>query len=536
MGNLTESELAQFSACLRDQVGLYFPRERWRDMERGIEPAAREFSFGDTGLCLKWLLAAPLSRRQIEVLASHLTVGETYFFRDKAAFQVLEERILPGLIRARSESGDRLRIWSAGCASGEEAYSIAIVLDRMLGAEAARRATILATDINPRSLDRAAAGVYSDWSFRDAPPHLQEIYFRKRARRFEILPRIRERVLFSFLNLAEDAYPSLATGTNAMDVIFCRNVLMYFSPEQAQKMAQKFYRSLVDGGWLIVSPCEASGAVFSQFTPLHFRGAILYQKNAAASVEVMRWFSAPEPVPPQLQEYSDLPPQPEAEGLAGRASVGAAGGEISSPPAPQGLDSPVPEARAAGFEAARSLYEKGCYEEAIGLLAACLESPVHASEVNALAARAYANRGKLAEALAQCDRAIEKDRIHAGYQYLRAAILLELGACAEARQALKRTLYLDPDFALAHLALANLARQQNDARASHRHLQITRHLLSARARNEVLPESEGMTAGRLLEIIEAQQGAPWGDGPYSVAQRRDAVHERGSARARSRSQ
>jgi chemotaxis protein methyltransferase CheR len=522
-GHLSEDDLARLSASLMDQLGLHFPRERWQDMERGIRSAARDFDFPDPGSCVEWLLASPLSRRQIEVLASHLTVGETYFFREKAAFEVLEERILPEVTRSRRENGERLRIWSAGCASGEEPYSIAIALDRRMGGEQARKAMILATDINPRSLDRAAAGVYGDWSFRDAPPHLKEVYFRKEGRHYEILRTIKQQVLFSFLNLAEDAYPTLASNTNAMDVIFCRNVLMYFSPQQAQKVVQKFYRSLVDGGWLIVSPCEASSALFSQFTAWHFPGATLYQKNAAASAQAMKWFSAPQPVPVEQQEYSDLPPLRAAPDFAGAASVEAAGLPASGLPSPQAPPQP--------YEAARALYEKGCYAQVIELLGACPEPPGQTAEANALAARAFANQGKLSEALARCERAIELEKVHAGHHYLRAAILIEQGALDEARQALKRALYLDPDFVLAHLALANLARQRSQPGACARHLEIARGLLSARAREELLPESEGITAGRLLEIIEAQRGAQPNNGQRFRAKAEGAAPAAGFARA-----
>jgi chemotaxis protein methyltransferase CheR len=519
---ISENLLGRLSACLEEQVGLHFPRERWEEMERGILSAARELDFGVGDSCIEWLVTSPLSRRQIEVLASHLTVGETYFFREKAAFEVLQERILPDLIRSKLKSVERLRIWSAGCASGEEPYSIAIALDRMTSAEAPGRVAILGTDINPRSLDKAAAGIYGDWSFRDAPQHLKETYFSKQGRHYEIRPRIKQQVLFSFLNLAEDAYPSLATGTNAMDVIFCRNVLMYFSPGQARKVAQKFYRCLVDGGWLIVSPCEASAELFPEFNAIHFPGVILYQKNTVAPVRTVEQFAASEQG------------QTEPQGL-GQFPFSLACEEGVLPPAlelfePEAVEPTALSSAASGIESARTLYAEGSYAQAVEVLESGDERMAQAPEAMALAARALANQGKLAEALVQCERAIEKDKVHAGYHYLLATILLERDAHDEARQALKRTLYLDADFVLAHLAFANLARQQNHAEACSRHLQTARKLLSARGRDEVLPESEGMTAGRLLEIIEAELGVRPSGGRHSAAPVRVWAPTAGSAR------
>jgi chemotaxis protein methyltransferase CheR len=111
------------SDLLAAQTGLHFPAERWRDLARGIAAAAPAFGMPDAESCARWLLSAPLTRHQIEVLANHLTVGETYFFREKMSFEALEQHILPQLIRMRA-SERRLRIWSAGCCTGEEPYSV----------------------------------------------------------------------------------------------------------------------------------------------------------------------------------------------------------------------------------------------------------------------------------------------------------------------------------------------------------------------------------------------------------------------------
>ncbi len=213
--------LSSLSDFLAAQMGLHFPRERWGDLDRGIAAAASEFGMADVESCIKWLVSAPLTRNQVEVLASHLTVGETYFFREQRSFEVLEEHVLPELLRERGEAGSPLRIWSAGCCTGEEPYSIAMLLDRLIPDAAKRNITILATDINPRFVRKAAEGVYSEWSFRETPAQIQERYFTSRKDgRFEIKPHIRKMVTFSYLNLAGDVYPSLWNNTNAMDVIF----------------------------------------------------------------------------------------------------------------------------------------------------------------------------------------------------------------------------------------------------------------------------------------------------------------------------
>ena len=272
--------LPQLSQLLEMEMGLYYPAKSWGDLERRIAAAAPALGMADADSCIRQLLSASLTRRQVEILARHLTVGETYFFREKGYFDVLEEHIFPQLMRTCARSHRQLRIWSAGCCTGEEPYSIAILLDRLSHHTAGTTATILATDINPIFLEKAARGLYSEWSFRGTPAWIKERYFKRRKNgQFEILPHIRKRVTFSYLNLAEEIYyPGITNGPDAMDVIFCRNVLMYFSADRVKRIGRNFYQSLAHGGWLILSPVEMSNNLFPQFKQATFPTAILYRK------------------------------------------------------------------------------------------------------------------------------------------------------------------------------------------------------------------------------------------------------------------
>ena len=138
--------------------------------------------------------------------------------------------------------------------------------------------SILATDINVRFLDRAAEGVYGEWSFRAAPEWVRRYFTSTSKGKMRVSPQIKRMVSFSYLNLAEDTYPSLGTATNAMDVGLCRNVLMYFTPECAHRVIQNLFSSLVENGWLLVGAAEASQALFSRFAAVNHPGAVLYRK------------------------------------------------------------------------------------------------------------------------------------------------------------------------------------------------------------------------------------------------------------------
>jgi chemotaxis protein methyltransferase CheR len=457
--------LARLSELLAARTGLHFPTERWGDLERGIAAAAPSFGMPDAKSCAHWLLSAHLTRSQIEVLASHLTVGETYFFRDERSFEVLEQHIFPELLHARASGERRLRIWSAGCCTGEEAYSIAMLVDWLIPHPSDWNVSILATDINPAFLRKAAEGVYGEWSFRGTPAWIRERYFKQGTNsRFELQPLMRKQVTFFYLNLADDVYPSLTNNTNAMDVIFCRNVLMYFSAAQAKKVIENLYRSLVDGGWLIVSPVETSNSLFSRFTAVDFAGVVLYRKlSKAQSATVASPCSATAP---------------------------------HAPPEAWSVESPVVDAAPAALpDAVCSLVQPVAQpSEAIAI-------EVDASAAPSCTARLCANQGKLAEAAQWCEKAIAADKLNPANQYLLATIQQELGQGDAAAQSLMRAIYIDPDFVLAHFALGNLCLSQSRRRDAERHFDNALAVLQAHPHDEPLPESEGLTAGRLAEII-----------------------------------
>lgn len=481
---LSETLLSQFSDFIAARIGLHFPPERWRDLERGIGSAARDFALGDAQACVTWLLSAPLTHGQIEILASHLTVGETYFFREKRSLGVLEERIFPELLRARERTERRLRIWSAGCCTGEEPYSIAMLLDRLIPDSEKWNVTILATDINPAFLRKATEGEFGEWSFRNTPDWVRERYFKRTKKgRFEILPHIRKRVTFSYLNLADDVYPSLTNNTNAMDVIFCRNVLMYFSPAWVKKIAQNFHRSLVNGGWLIVSPTETSSSLFPQFKAMTFPGAVLYHKSKSEDAESQVSVAGSsaslfDPVPDTLRMPTPaLSPDPYIQDEGRSFPLKDAQPETSAAV----TNEPVQPLKAASV-AAHPLNQDG-------------------RDALCRTARFYANQGQLTEAIAWCEKAIAADKLNPATHYLLATIRQEQGESEAAAQSLMRALYLDPDFVLAHFALGNLRLAQGRHREAQRHFDNAQALLHTHPQDEILPESEGLTAGRLGEII-----------------------------------
>ncbi|HZX47896.1 MAG TPA: CheR family methyltransferase [Nitrospirota bacterium] len=461
---LSQHALLQVSELISSLMGLYFNESRWNDLKHGIESASVDFGFNDSEAFIQWLRSSSPDRKIIEVLASHLTVGETYFFRDNDVYRLLEDRILPELITSRHSSDKRLRIWSAGCSTGEEAYSIAILLTRIMADLKDWNITILATDINPVSLKKASEGRYTEWSFRDTPSWIRDHYFRQNDHRlYELLPSVKKMVSFSYLNLAEDVYPSLLNNTNAMDIIFCRNVLMYFSPQTADKVIKGLANSLTNGGRLFLSPADAIRPITEVLVPEHFQGVTAHRREYQRSHPL----TAP---PPEIESQ-------------------------------QATDTAVD--KTAAYQDSLSLFNNGNFRDAEKGLEQLVRQGYDEPQVDALFARTYANQGRMSEAIKWCEKAIAGDRLNPSYYYLLATILYEEGRFEEAMKFLRKTIYLDADFIIASFMLGNIKLRVGDIKGAKTCFKNVLGMLSRRDPADVLEGSDGITAGRLAEIIDS---------------------------------
>jgi chemotaxis protein methyltransferase CheR len=490
--------LAELSTFVGSRLGLHYPQERWNDLERGARAAARECAFeDDVERFIGRMLSSALTQNELETLASNLTVGETYFFREQNSLEVFEQQIVPELIRARHAFGGQIRIWSAGCASGEEPYSLAIILSRMIADLKKWKITILATDLNPRSLHKAAEGIYTDWSFRDTPQWVRNTYFKATpGGGWAISPAIKKMVTFSYLNLVEDVYPSLLNCTNAMDVILCRNVLMYFTAEAIKKVIHQFHRSLADESWLLVGPAETSQTLFSEFTSVSFAGATLYRKGATPPQMVTASFS-------YAQDEVSLSVRAAESAIQESGSTTASDLDASVPRADNhGPDIPKPPLL---YDQALEFYQRGRYEDAVLIGIALITQNANDARAMLLLARIYANQGNLTAAITWCEKAIASDKMTACAHYLRATILQEQDLPEEAICSLRRAVYVDPHFTLGHFALGSLALRQGDLKESEKHFENVLLLLASYGPEETVPESEGLSARRLREIVTLQR-------------------------------
>ncbi len=487
---LTDSEYERFRDFLAERCGLYYPLARRQDLAHGLSKALKVSGFKGLDEYFDVLASQSGHGAEMDRLVSTLTVGESYFFRISKHFDALKKHIFPRLITERSRTSRRIRIWSAGCAAGDEAYSLAIALRQCLPSIDTWNITILATDIDQDSLRRARQATYSDWSFRELDPLLKSLYFRFDGKRWALSDEIRQMVDFDYLNLVEDSYPSLTTNTNAMDVIFCRNVTIYFSQETTNRVIKKLYDSLVDKGWLFVGASEPNLVTYRDFNAVNYDGSVVYQKDPAAIAAAQHY--VPPMVEPLHPRVALAPTQVEPEPV-----------EIETLPQPV-VAAAATDSDFMHYDKALGLLQDGDVDGAITALFQQIEEhPEHATSY-ALLAKTYANLGQLEQAQHWAERAIQEDRLLAEAHYTLALIYEEQGLREKATESLRKTLFLNREHVLAHYVLGTLYRGSGNDEMARKAWENATRILNRRRPDEVVPDSDGVTTGRLLQVVEAQ--------------------------------
>jgi chemotaxis protein methyltransferase CheR len=500
---ISDHLIAQLSEFISENLGLYFPEKRRDEFYDKFYLAAAEYGFSDPEACIHWLLSAPLSQEQIEILSSYLTIGETHFYRDNHIYEGLENYILPELIKTRREQGKYLRIWSAGCSSGEEPYSIAILLYKMIPDIKNWNISILATDINPRALEKAKKGIYKKWSFRSTPEWVRDGYFiNNQDGSFTIKPCIMDMVSFSYHNLAKDPFPSMVNNISALDIIFCRNVIMYFQPKLSHRIINQFYRSLLDGGCLIVSGSEGPMTRTTRFVTDVLPDTIFYRKDLSKSgtIETFPVKTAGYVYHKVIHDDSGIfpggttyfpeypfPVRPDAK---------------TGTPQEKPVITEIIEIKPDPVRESALLYDQGNYPEAEAILTKYLLHDQKNPEAMLLLAKIFSNQGKFNEATELCRKGIEIDKCNPSCYYLLALIFQEQGKIEEAIFSLHSSIYLDNDHVLSYYTLGNILFQQGDMNKSGKYFNNALSLLDKCDKEIILPGSDGLSSGRLTEIIK----------------------------------
>lgn len=472
---LSASAVGAVRDAIERKYALTVSKGRLADLERGLARIAAE-----RGISVE--IAAELAIREVsgdgtagllDSLVRSVTIGETYFFRHPDQFRALESEIIPGLVRARLADPDRgigkpsLSIWSAGSSSGEEAYSLAISVSRVLGESvldpflhAAWDIQVIGTDINRESLDIAGRGAYREWSFRGVAEADRAPWFEADGTEFRVRDFLRRITRFSLLNLADGVWPETSLPDRRFDIVFCRNVLMYFPRGTAIRILSKIRERMSPDGWLAVAPSEVPIAHEAGFHAVRFSGCTLFSSEAR-----------------RRGRREQVPAVPAAAARTA-ATRGAAAPVVAAPPAAAAAAKP-PRSPLRAHDHADVLLQKA---------RAAADS------------RDFATAGKIVAELMAHDSTDYRAHL------LKAIVAMESGDDREAMASLTRTLFLRPDSVPALVSMGNLLRASKFDAEAIRHFDAAIRVLKGMDPGAVVPDSEGIAAGTFLSLAYALRG------------------------------
>jgi len=456
----TNSPIDDISGLIEQRTGLAARVQFGDDLQPLLETLAQ----GDLPAYLDKMRSARETDPVWQAVIKALTIGETYFMRDKAHFQTLRTHILPPLIAARRQkNAPELNIWSVGCASGEEPYSMAMTLHEMIPDLAQWTIRLVGTDLNAAALNVARRGIYRKWAFRHTDIDFQNLYFDQATDGLQIKPFIREMVTFRHANLlAGSPLPQV-------DIILCRNVLLYFSYPQACQVETMLLDALTPGGWLLLGQSETIRHNRDNWQTHLLPNMPIYQKPASAISKFVGLVTPQSSIPfPKTPTRSDL--------------------AVAS----------------ATYEVAVRAIQNEDYDQAEQLIAELLITEPGSAPAHTLMVCVFASRKDYAQAHKIVDTALRLDPLLADAHYLQALLYLEEDHVEEALKSLKAALYCQRNHPLASHTLGNLQAKSGDLPGAIRNWENARRAITMLMPDSPVSDISDITAGRLSTLLVAQ--------------------------------
>jgi chemotaxis protein methyltransferase CheR len=494
-------DIEAFRSGLARRLGLHFDESKSAQLGEVLQQRLRETALASSSYLAS--LERGGAGDEISALARALTVGETYFFRNLDQFRALAQAVWPERMRVQAQRKS-LRMLSAGCASGEEAFSMAILARESL--DPSWEVSIRAIDVNPAALAKAARGRFTSWALREAPAAVISRWFREDGRELVLDEGVRAQVRFEARNLAADD-PDIWLPSS-YDVVFCRNVLMYFTPQAAQAVVARIARALAPGGYLFLGHAETLRGLSQQFHLCHTHDTFYYQLKQGASDQ---------PLPPLAPTpFAAGPPPGSDDGWVDAIRRAAERIQaLSTGPSQTPAPTPAPNAeppRPPPLDLARALelLQKERFNEALEVVRAFPELAPPDRDVMLLHAVLLSHNAELGQAEALCQKLLELDELNAGAHYV-------LALCREGAGDLKAALehdqvatYLAPGFAMPRLHLGLLARRAGDWETARRELGQALVLLEREDASRILLFGGGFQRSALLALCRAELQASGG--------------------------
>jgi chemotaxis protein methyltransferase CheR len=489
-GLLAPEQFAWLRDRLADYSGVYLDLARLRLLEHGL--AQRLHATGDDWAAYERRIQGPDGRDELRLLAELVLNHETIFFRNGPHLRALREVLLPELHR-RKPAGAPIRIWSAGCATGEEPYSLAITVLETLGQPLTRPVEIWATDLSEPALRKGRAGFYRGRALQNVHADLLARYFTPKDDGYLAGDTLRALVRFESLNLL-DPFPRYASS---IDIIFCQNVTIYFQLKTCQELIGRFYGCLPPGGLLCLGFSETLWNIFDRFHSREVAGAFVYYKETLESsapsaaiasrsrVATAKLEQRPSALGSTRPDASSTGVSRDYKGMLDHAALASEHG-----PSDQ-----------AALASGRELLAQGKTDEALRALRSVSPQSACAPQALTLTARAHADRGDLDLAAAEVRRVIEIDALNEEAQLLLGVIFGRQGQWPLAIQQLERARYLSADSALVSFYLSEAYRQDGRIDKAAREYRNTLRKLDMHPPGMLL---DGVAVGWLRETCQRQ--------------------------------
>jgi chemotaxis protein methyltransferase CheR len=498
---ISEVVRTDISNLISRHFGISFLPAQWGELERKLTAASVELKFTNLREFLKYLLDHRASPEQLEELATFLTVGETYFFREKTGLDFFRQVILPDLMESKRGGTKSLSIWSAGCCTGEEPYTIAMILAESIPDLTDWKISILGTDLNKKYIFKASQASYTNWSFRETPDWAMKKYFIPNKNEYQLVESIRRMVNFRIINLPDtNEFPSDFIPEESVDVIYCRNVLMYFSPQEISNVSMRFRQCLRPDGWLITSPVEVSNPGFSNFTYVPFQGWGALQKRKRSGT-----------INPGTNTHKIQDKRFPAKSI-GRAVIPGqkpsnnvkANGHQVKKTLSDSCNNELKSGKLVDeslFSQASIQFKQGDYSGVVNRLEKYLSKNPNDPKGLNLLIQSLANTGELEKALNLCEKSINGNTENASLYLLMGTILLEMNDPKEAEKALRKALYIDHELINAHFILANLMKKQGNIKLAAKHFKNVIKLVKSFGEDQIVPELDGISVNQLKGMV-----------------------------------
>ncbi len=516
MAGPLEQDVQQFCTAVVSRLGFRVDDHHADLVDELLRRRLRKTNSASVASYLDRFQDPVFAEEELREAAAALSVAETYFFRHREHFQALREQALPERMRARANTR-QLRILSAGCASGEEPYSLAAAAGEIARASEGWVVRIWGIDANHHLLEEAAGARYRQWSLRGMTDEEQRRHFRVEGRDHVLSADLRSMVTFQQCNLLEDNPAFWQPGF--FDVIFCRNVMIYLTSAAIHELTQRLACALAPGGFLFLSPSETLRGITQEFHLRHTHGAFYYQRRFPHE-RVERSAGLRGPVELPSEPTAPIPPLPRQERESWMAAISLAAGRIAAladrsdrlcvgqaaslPRTVQGQASCLPYGVPDPLDAARELLRLERFEDALQELRGATAEWDSDPDTLLLRAVLLVNKTEVTAAQEICRQLLTMDELNAGAHYLMAVCQEHLGDTLSAAEHDQTAIYLDAEFAMPHLHLGLLAKRLGDAATARRELGEALERLAREDASRILLFGGGFHREALVQFCQSQ--------------------------------